>query len=344
MKFTNAVLALSSSLFLSSVSAQDSTIVEIAESTGSHTTLVDLVTKAGLVDTLNGAGPFTLFGPTDDAFAALNGAADKFTTPEFSEHLVDILTYHVIGAKVTSADLVDGPVAMVNGEDASVTASPPMINTANIIAPFDAEGSNGVVHSTDAVLLPTSVTSDIVDIAAGADAFSTLVDLVTTAGLVDTLKGEGPFTVFAPTNDAFAELPEETVALLTSPEGKDQLIDILTYHVVAGNVYASQVPAEGEITMVNGDAAMVKNDGSMVMINDAMVVMDQILASNGVIHPINKVILPPADDASAPPAPEEGATGAPATPAPTPESTTSAAAFVGTAFAAVSAAVAMLML
>lgn len=138
---------------------------------------------------------------------------------------------------------------------------------------------------------------DIVDIAAGNPNFSTLVAAVTAAGLVDTLKGPGPFTVFAPTNDAFAALPAGTVDSLLLPENKDQLVSILTYHVVQGQITAGDVlgtrqsvaTVQGGTVDVNG---LVGKFGSGVKVNDANVIQADIFGTNGVIHAIDKVLLP----------------------------------------------------
>jgi uncharacterized surface protein with fasciclin (FAS1) repeats len=132
---------------------------------------------------------------------------------------------------------------------------------------------------------------DIVDTAVGAGDFSTLVAAVQAAGLVDTLKGEGPFTVFAPTDAAFAALPEGTVEELLKPENKDQLIAILTYHVVPGKVMSTDLSDDMSATTVQGSNIMIDLDNG-VMINDASVVTADIEADNGVIHVIDKVILP----------------------------------------------------
>ena len=133
---------------------------------------------------------------------------------------------------------------------------------------------------------------DIVDIAAGSNDFTTLVAAVKAAGLVDTLKGDGPFTVFAPTNEAFAKLPAGTVENLLKPENRDQLVSILTYHVVAGKVLASDVVKLDEATTVQGQTASVTVSDAGVMIDKANVVKTDIKASNGVIHVIDSVILP----------------------------------------------------
>ena len=132
---------------------------------------------------------------------------------------------------------------------------------------------------------------DIVDTAAGTDGFSTLVAAVQAAGLVDTLKGDGPFTVFAPTDEAFAALPAGTVESLLLPENKEQLISILTYHVVPGKVMSTDLVDDMTAATVQGGDIMIDLDHG-VMINDASVAAADIVTSNGVIHVIDKVILP----------------------------------------------------
>jgi uncharacterized surface protein with fasciclin (FAS1) repeats len=134
--------------------------------------------------------------------------------------------------------------------------------------------------------------SDIVDTAVGAGSFNTLVAAVKAAGLVETLKGDGPFTVFAPTDDAFAKLPEGTVEDLLKPENKDKLTAILTYHVVAGKVMAADVVGLTEAKTVNGKAAPITAEGGNVTVGGANVIKTDIGCSNGVIHVIDSVILP----------------------------------------------------
>ena len=133
---------------------------------------------------------------------------------------------------------------------------------------------------------------DIVDTAVEAGNFGTLATALEAAGLIDTLKGEGPFTVFAPTDEAFGKLPEGTVETLLKPENKDQLTAILTYHVVSGSVTAEQVVSLSEAQTVNGQSVEISVDGSMVQVDEANVVATDIMASNGVIHVIDNVILP----------------------------------------------------
>ncbi|MEM6902076.1 MAG: fasciclin domain-containing protein [Pseudomonadota bacterium] len=145
---------------------------------------------------------------------------------------------------------------------------------------------------TAAVAALPAKAADIVDVAASNESFTTLVAAVKAAGLVDTLKGEGPFTVFAPTNEAFAALPEGTVESLLKPENKDQLIAVLTYHVVPGKVMAADVVKLSEAATVQGQSVDIEVKGSKVMIDGAQVIQPDIATTNGVIHVIDAVILP----------------------------------------------------
>ena len=146
--------------------------------------------------------------------------------------------------------------------------------------------------SSAAYANPQPASQDIVDTAVSAGSFKTLVAALQAAGLVDTLKGKGPFTVFAPTDDAFAKLPAGTVDELLKPENKQKLIAILTYHVVAGKVTAAQAMKLNSAKTVNGQSLAISTDGGTVKINDATVTKADIMCSNGVIHVIDTVLVP----------------------------------------------------
>ena len=268
-------------------------IVDTAVGAGSFKTLVAAVQKAGLVDTLKGPGPFTVFAPTDEAFAKLpKGTVESLLKPENKARLQAILTYHVVAGKVKAADVVKLTGATtVQGQqiDIKVADGKVTVDGATVVK-TDIETSNGVIHVIDSVMLPSD--KDIVDTAVAAGSFKTLVAAVKAAGLVDTLKSEGPFTVFAPTDEAFAKLPEGTIASLLKPENKDKLTAILTYHVVAGKVLASDVVKITSAKTVNGKSAAVSVSDAGVMIDNAKVVATDIETSNGVIHVIDSVILP----------------------------------------------------
>jgi len=144
----------------------------------------------------------------------------------------------------------------------------------------------------EAYARPKAASQDIVDTAVAAGSFKTLAEALQAAGLVDTLKGKGPFTVFAPTDEAFAKLPAGTVEDLLKPENKEKLVAILTYHVVPGKVLAAQVTKMNSAKTVNGESLAISVNGGTVMVDNAKVVKTDILCSNGVIHVIDSVVLP----------------------------------------------------
>ena len=276
------------------------TIVEIAVEDGRFTTLVAAVQAAGLVDTLNSDGPFTVFAPTDDAFAALPDGTVESLLEDPEGDLTQILLYHVVGADVMAADVVELDSAVtVQGEEISIEVvdGSVILNGAVEVIITDIEASNGVIHVIDGVLLPPSLTAEelpsIAEIAASDENFSTLVAALDAAGLVDVLAGEGEFTVFAPTNDAFNALPEGTVeALLEDPEG--DLTQILLYHVVEGIAVAQAVIGLDSVDTLQGDAISIEIVGDSVILNgEVEVIITDIEASNGVIHVIDGVLLPP---------------------------------------------------
>jgi len=269
-------------------------IVDIAVEDGRFTTLVAAVEAAGLVDALKGEGPLTVFAPTDEAFAALpEGTVDALLAD--IPALTDILLYHVVEGKVMASDVVElNSAQTLQGQyvDIKVEDGKVMVDNAQVII-TDIEASNGVIHVIDAVILPE--TRDIVDIAVEDGRFTTLVAAVQAAGLVDTLKSDGPFTVFAPTDDAFAALPEGTIdALLADIPA---LTDILLYHVVPGKVMAADVvglDGQSAETALEGQSIDFKVDMSNVYLNENVkVIITDIEATNGVIHVIDAVLLPP---------------------------------------------------
>jgi len=277
-------------------------IVDTAVADGRFTTLVAAVGAAELVDTLKGEGPFTVFAPTDDAFAALPaGTVDELLKPENKQKLTDILLYHVVSGSVMAADVTALTSATtVLGKDVAVKVDMGnvYINESKVII-TDIATSNGVIHVIDAVLLPPSddammEKNTIVDIAVADGRFTTLVAAVTAAELVETLSGEGPFTVFAPTDDAFAALPAGTLDSLLLPENKQQLTDILLYHVVSGKVMAADVVTlTSAPTVLGKDVTITVKDGSVFLNDTVQVIITDIEASNGVIHVIDAVLLPP---------------------------------------------------
>ncbi len=265
-------------------------IVDTAVGAGSFKTLAKALQAADLIQTLKGKGPFTVFAPTDAAFAALpEGTVAALLKDKVA--LTKILTYHVVAGKVPASKVVGLDWApTVNGSAARVVVADGkvMIDDANVVK-TDIQASNGIIHVIDRVILPRK---DIVDTAAKAGSFKTLVTAVKAAGLVATLKGKGPFTVFAPADAAFAKLPKGTVGSLV--KNKALLTSILTYHVISGRVLSKDLKVGTvEVKTVEGRTVLVTKgrDGS-VSINGAKVTSADVLAGNGVIHVIDTVITP----------------------------------------------------
>lgn len=269
-------------------------IVDIAVADGRFETLVAAVGAAGLAETLSNEGPFTVFAPTDEAFAKLpEGTVDALLAD--IPALTDILLYHVVEGAVLAEDVVSLEEAKtLLGENVSIRVEEGIvyINDAQVIL-ADIIAENGVIHVIDTVLLPTEEESlgSIVDIAVADGRFETLVAAVQAAELAETLAGEGPFTVFAPTDDAFAKLPEGTVEALLADI--PTLTNILLYHVVDGAVLAEVVVTLEEAETLLGEKVSIRLEDGMVYLNDAQVIITDILADNGVIHVIDTVLLPP---------------------------------------------------
>jgi len=283
------------------------TIVGVAQANSDFSILVEAVAEAGLVSTLNSAGPFTVFAPTNAAFAAL--LAELNVTKE--ELLADktlltaVLTYHVLPGKVESSAVAgllgkaitteQGSIFKIDSVAGALTITDGRNRTAGI-TDTDIQASNGVIHVIDKVILPANKT--IVETAQSISDFSILVNAAEAAGLVGTLNGAGPLTVFAPTNAAFAaaltELGLTAEELLDSP----LLGDILKYHVVSGLVLKADVPVNTDIPTVLGETETLRISSTFVITDEAgrtaNITATDVLASNGVIHVIDRVILPSA--------------------------------------------------
>ena len=277
------------------VLAVDQDIVDIASGNPDFSILVAALQEAELVDTLKSTGPFTVFAPTDAAFAAL--LADLGVSASYllnHPQLAEILTYHVVAGKVMSTDLTDGMTpATVNGETITIDLDGGVkVNSSNVTTP-DIEASNGVIHVIDKVLIPSDFVlyPTVVDIAVNNSSFGTLVAALTKASLVSTLQGTGPFTVFAPTDAAFAALLADLGVSAEYLLNHPQLSEILTYHVVAGKVMSTDLVDGMTPETVNGETITVDLDGG-VMINNAKVTLANLEAGNGVVHVIDKVLIP----------------------------------------------------
>jgi uncharacterized surface protein with fasciclin (FAS1) repeats len=260
-----------------------------------------------------------VFAPTDEAFAKLPKGTVEALLKDIPK-LTSILTFHVVPGLAMAEQVVGFNGAMngqsigtVNGANlvVGVKGGKVSVSGANVVK-TDIMTSNGVIHVIDSVILPpdrpaskaakapAAALPDIVDTAVAAGSFKTLAAALGAAGLVDTLKGKGPFTVFAPTDEAFAKLPKGTVEDLLKPENKAKLAAILTYHVLSGVVKAATVVTmDGQTAAtVNGASVAIGVKGGKVTVAGANVVTTDIMTSNGVIHVIDSVILPPSKPAT----------------------------------------------
>jgi uncharacterized surface protein with fasciclin (FAS1) repeats len=279
---------LTASFMTLAVNAQ--TVVDIIVGSPDHNTLEAAVIAANLQGTLSGPGPFTVFAPTDAAFAALPAGTVDALLADIPA-LTNILTYHAVGATALSTGLTNGQlVTTLQGQKVTVT-----INNGNVfinnaqVTVADIVATNGVVHVIDAVLLPP--TGSVVDVVVNSPNHTTLEAAVIAAGLAGTLSGTGPFTIFAPTDAAFAALPAGTIdALLADIPA---LTNILTYHAVAGSAFSAGLNNGQMITTVQGQKVTVTINNGNVFINNTQVTVADIVATNGVVHVIDAVLLPP---------------------------------------------------
>lgn len=303
------------------VGAQQGNIVETAANAGQFNTLLAAATAAGLADTLANGGPFTVFAPTDGAFQTLLNelgvTAEQLLAD--TDLLTSVLLYHVVSGEVKAADIVsrDVPftVETLNGASLTVNFNGQVVldNGRAAVIAADVDASNGVIHVINNVLLPSAASApaatttttagqpSIAGIVASTNDFSTLLAAAQAAGLVDTLANGGPFTVFAPTNGAFATLLSDLgVTAEQLLADTDLLTTVLLYHVVPGEFKAADVLALGLPTTVPTAAGPelaigVDADSGRVLLNNgqATVAITDVDASNGVIHVIDNVLLPP---------------------------------------------------
>jgi len=307
-KLGTMILALMFAFNITSFGATN-TVVDIATGSDDFSILVAALQKADLVGALQADGPFTVFAPTNAAFTKLLAALD-ITAEELlaQPDLSKVLLYHVVSGKVLSTDLSDGLMAKtLNGESLKIDLKNGVKVNQSTVVTADVLATNGVVHVIDEVLVPTNFTlqkteseamvtttsakPSIVDIALGDSNFSMLVMLLQKADLVSALQVEGPFTVFAPTNDAFTKL---LTALDITPDelmAQPDLAKVLLYHVVSGKVMSTDLTNGLKATTLNGNSISFDLT-SGVKVNDSTVVLADVEASNGVVHVIDTILVP----------------------------------------------------
>lgn len=257
------------------------------------TELAGLAVDMDLVETLRG-GPFTVFAPTDDAFAKLPLPV-LHAVQDNPDLLKSVLLHHVVSGAISPDQLKEGELETVAGTKLTVTKQGEQWFVDGNPVGAGVQATNGYVYVMSDVLVPGQLVGTVVDVAvAFKDAgFGTLVDAVTAADLVDTLAGEGPFTVFAPVDAAFEALPKATLdAALADPSGL--LTTVLTYHVVPGKVTTDQFVDGGTLKTVQGEELTTTlDDNGNWLINGNPIAVQNIQASNGVIHAMGAVLLPP---------------------------------------------------
>ena len=273
-----------------------------AQSTGAHDSLVAAVIQADLLTTLQGEGPFTVFAPTDQAFAEAGINLSSLDNDEGKSILSDILLYHVLSGSVQSSEVTDGLTATaVNGDILTFAVGDSvMVNDATVTTP-DVMASNGVIHVIDKVLIPPADLENIPTVAQSTGIHNSLVSALIHANLVGALSGEGPYTVFAPTDAAFEEFGLNLSDFDTEAEN-ETLAKILSYHVAMGSVMSSSITNGMEVnSLVQEPISVSVFNGSVILNGEALVTQADVMTSNGVIHVINKVLMPPSMSPQGPP-------------------------------------------
>ena len=270
-------------------------IVDVLALDGRFTTLIAAVQAAGLADALATGGPFTLFAPTEDAFAALPpGTVESLVTNVPA--LQNILLYHALDESKSAYELLrKRSVETLQGEEVAVSfnRSGILINQARVLNP-NVKAPNGIIHVIDAVLLPPPPKPDLLELLQNDGRFNTLVTALTVAGLDSVVATNGPFTVFAPTDEAFAKVPADALAaLLADPEA---LTSVLLYHVVSGDKSAKELLRKRKIETLQGEQVVVYGSRGKVFVNRSQVIDADLEASNGTVHGINQVLLPTGRD------------------------------------------------
>ncbi len=280
-----------------SAAKEETDILTTAARAGSFRTLVTALVAADLTGPLEHEGPFTVFAPTDEAFAKLpEGTLETLLKPENRDRLKALLTYHVVPNGIQIADhpprrplkkttTLNGKEVRFERKGRTVRVNDSLVIQRNIGC------TNGVIQVIDSVLMPPS--NDVLAVADQAGTFKTLLTAVKAAELQEALKGEGPFTVFAPTDEAFTKLPKSLLQSLLKPENQSALQEILKYHVVAGRITARQAFQAGEAKTLLGKSVKIDLVKGRLQINDSIVTDTDLETDNGLIHVIDRVLIPP---------------------------------------------------
>ena len=267
-------------------------LVDVLALDGRFTTLIAAVQAAGLADALTTGGPFTLFAPTDDAFAALPpGTVESLVTNVPA--LQNILLYHVLGKSAPAFQLLaERSAETLQGEELSISLnrSGIFVNQSKVLNP-NIRTPNGIIHVINAVLLPPSPKPNLIETLQSDGRFTTLIAALQAAGLDSEVAKGGPYTLFAPTDEAFAKLPAGTVEALLADT--NALKNVLLYHVVSGEKSSGDLLRSFNVATLQGAKVKVYSWSGKVFVNRSQVVGANVEAGNGIIHVINRVLLPP---------------------------------------------------
>ena len=266
-------------------------IVELAIENG-FTSLASALTRADLVDVLQGDGPFTVFAPTNEAFSALLDEIGQSSIDDVpTEVLKQILLYHVVSATVLSKDISAGDVITAEGTSVNLSVQNGItVNNANVISPFDVIASNGVIHTVDQVLVPASIAqfvNTVLEPAYFNESFTTLIESAAKAGLVEALLTTPNLTIFAPSNEAF-----EASGIDPAQINAEDLGNVLKYHVVPSKVLSSGIPRQAA-TLAGSDIFFSLNSSGAFINGSTPIVATDIESGTGVVHVIGRVVIPP---------------------------------------------------
>lgn len=270
----------------------EGTILWTAGKNGQFNTFIKALEITGLSNELTGAGPFTVFAPTDEAFTKLGQAKlEKLMLPENRGMLRSVLMFHVVPGNVLASDISKMAFGTaLNGQRFTVNARNGVVVDGSKVVTPDTKCSNGVLHTIDGVMMPE--TRGAIDVTQSLGKFGTFWKTIEAAGMTSTLEAEGPFTLLVPTDEAFAKLPSGTLENLLKPENKAQLVSMLGYHVIPSRVFADQTVKTANWKTVEGTEVTFATTGGATTVNNAKITNPDVEVSNGVVHVIDTVIMP----------------------------------------------------
>ena len=300
--------------------AADGALVSVLTGDGRYNTLVNALRASGVAEKLSRKGPFTVFAPTDQAFQRLpSEILGKLLLPENASTLEKVLKYHVLGGLMPTASINEGDQDTLEGKKVhfAYTNGEATINGVGLVSELSA--SNGIIHGIDFVLVPpgvdlnslkgsvastqpTAIPSIGVPILKTLEEqgnFTTLLSAIDSAGLREQLAGAGPFTLFAPTDQAFQRLPGDTLRKLLLPGNRDALVTILRHHVIAKRVNGRDLKDQGDLAMLDGSTAKIGIVQGRISVEDATMTFADREATTGVIHTIDSVLRPGSVDLAA---------------------------------------------